>query len=88
MAGKRVTFYLSPDLDDSLVLISKRMGVSKSILVNKLLEAPLSDLKTLVTMLPENPTGADILRFKGKSMAVVDERVRQMHEVLQDDSHD
>jgi len=84
MSGKRVTFYLTPELNDSITLVSQRMGISKSILVNKLLEVPLQDLISLLAFVPEKPTGADILRFKGKSMHIVNERVSEMREVLKE----
>lgn len=84
MAGKRVTFYLSPEVNESITLVSKRMGISKSILVNKLLEIPLQDLLSILAQIPEKPTGADILRFKGKSMGIVNQRVDEMREVLRE----
>jgi len=82
MSGKRVTFYLSSGLNDSITLVSKRMGISKSILVNKLLELPMQDLINILAHVPEKPTGADILRFKGKSVGVVNQRIKEMHDVL------
>jgi len=84
MAGKRVTFYMTPELNDSITLVSQRMGISKSILVNKLLEIPMQDLVAILGYVPEKPTGADILRFKGKSMDIVNQRVDEMREVLKE----
>mgnify|MGYP007006689445 CR=1 FL=1 len=84
MSGTRVTFYLRNEVSDAVTLVSKRMGISKSILVNKLLEVPLNDLVELLAIIPEKPTGADILRFKGRSMEVVNERVQQMRDVLEE----
>lgn len=84
MSGKRVTFYLTPELNDSITLVSQRMGISKSILVNKLLEVPMQDLLSILAHVPEKPSGADILRFKGKSMGIVNQRVDEMREVLRE----
>lgn len=82
MAGKRVTFYITESLDDDISTISSRMGISKSILISKLLEIPLKDLRGLLAHLPESPGKGDVLKFRGHSRQLVDERVSEMNKVL------
>jgi hypothetical protein len=82
MAGKRVTFYISEELNDSISLVSSRMGISKSILIDKLLQGPMDDLVGLLAMVPEKPTGADVLKFKGRSRDIVNQRVSELNNIL------
>lgn len=88
MSGKRISLYISPEVDSDLVLLSRRMGISKSALVSNLLAIPLKDLISMFSMLPEKPDGADVLRFKGKSMDIVNSRVESMRELLETFPHD
>jgi len=58
-----------------LEYISKRMGVSKSAALTNLSAEPISDLRTLLEDLPENPTQADIIRSRGASAKIVKKRM-------------
>jgi hypothetical protein len=84
MAGTRISLYISEDLNSNLNLLSRRMGISKSILVTKLLSVPVDDLVSMFSSIPEKPTGADVLRFKGKSMDIVNQRVDELREILKE----
>lgn len=84
MAGKRITFYISENLDNNLILLSKRMGISKSVLVDRLLEVPTQQLVDLLNHLPESPSTGEVLRFRGNSMKLIDSHVAEMREVLRE----
>lgn len=84
MAGKRITFYISENLDNNLILLSKRMGISKSVLVDRLLEVPTQQLVDLLNHLPESPGTGEVLRFRGNSMKLIDSHVAEMREVLRE----
>lgn len=84
MSGKRVSFYISESLNDNLSLVSRRMGVSKSVLVDRLLEVPTQSLVDLLSSLPESPSAGDVLRFRGRSMNLVDQQVSEMRDLLKE----
>lgn len=84
MSGKRVSFYISESLNDNLSLVSRRMGVSKSVLVDRLLEVPTQSLVDLLSSLPESPSAGDVLRFRGRSMNLVDQQVSEMRDLLRE----
>jgi hypothetical protein len=72
----RVSFTVPPQVRSDLDYLSTRLGVTKSSLVSELLGSPLSDLRDLVETVPDNPTPADYLRAKGKSNALIADRLR------------
>lgn len=82
--GKRVTLYLSLPVNDNLTVISRRMGISKSVLVDKLLEPATTQLHDLLHQLPENPSKGDIVRFRGRSIQLVETAVSEMRDVLKE----
>lgn len=82
MTGKRVTFYINESLNDDISTVASRMGISKSILISKLLEIPLKDLRGLLAHLPESPSKGDVLKFRGNSRQLIDERLSEMNKVL------
>lgn len=84
MAGKRVSFYISESLNDDLVVLSRRMGISKSVLVDRLLEVPVRSLVDLLSSLPEGPSAGDVVRFRGRSIDLVERQIAEMHEVLRE----
>jgi len=84
MAGKRVSFYISESLNDNLGVLSRRMGISKSVLVDRLLEVPVESLVTLLSALPESPSAGDVVRFRGRSMDLVERQISEMQEILRE----
>lgn len=75
MNVKRRTFSLDPDLDDALTYLHRRLGISKSAVVNELLTDPVRDLCVLMQEVPEQPTPDDIVRLRGRSVELVKERL-------------
>lgn len=74
----RSSFTLPPDVKADLAAVSKLMRVSQSGLLAALLSEPLRDLRDLLEGLPPEMTPEDMVRFRGKSRAVVYDRIRAM----------
>lgn len=72
---KRVSMSLPPDLVADLTYVSHRLGVSRSALVSGILREATDSIVPLLRTLPEEPTEADALRFRGESQRVVNDRV-------------
>ena len=75
MACRKITFSLPEKLVEDLDYISKRIKVTRSALLSQLVEEPVGTLRELVASVPENPTEEDIIRAKGRSLSVIEERV-------------
>lgn len=75
----RCTFTLPVPLATGIARIAKRIGISQSALLAQLLEEPIADLVALVQSIPEDPTPGDVLRARGQSVDLIEQRV---HEVL------
>lgn len=74
----KTSMSLAPDVYANLCIISTRLGVSRSALVSELLSDPLADMCKLFEHVPAAPTVADLVRFRGESMRVVQERIASM----------
>jgi len=72
----RVSFTVPPQIRSDLDYLCGRLHVTKSALISELLAGPLSDLRELTEMVPDNPSQADFLRAKGKSNALIAKRLR------------
>jgi hypothetical protein len=72
---RKVTLSIPPQLVDDLDYISGRVGISRSALITSLMSEPAHDLRGLVESVPENPTPEEVVRLRGKSRALVEERV-------------
>lgn len=72
---KRVSFTLPPEIDQDLSYVAKRLGVSRSSLVAEMLHEGLSFISAALRQLPENPTEADALRYRGDSKKIIDSRL-------------
>lgn len=72
---KRVTFSLPVELALDLDYVHRRMGVSRSAFVASILAEGVRDLRQLLESLPEHPTPDDVVRFRGNSIALVDQRI-------------
>ena len=71
----RTSLSLPDDLSQDLRYLSQRMGISRSALVARLLAEPAADLRSLVEQVPENPDPDTLLRLRGQSEALIDERL-------------
>lgn len=74
----RVSFTLPPSLVSDLSFVSERVGVSRSAIVADVLGQPLADLRKLLEAVPPSPTQADVLRLRGESEALIEERLAQL----------
>jgi len=78
MAIVRKTFSLDKDVHDDLVYLADRLKVTRSALLSQLIAVPLKDLRALVQDLPEHITEDDILRYRGHSRSIIQERVEKL----------
>ena len=76
--SKRTTLTLSDDLYRDLTYLSQRMGVSRSALVSRLLDEPVTDLRGLVEQVPESPSPDTLLRLRGQSEQLIDQRLAEL----------
>lgn len=74
----RMSFTVPPAIRQNLDYLSTRMGVTKSALVSELLATPLSDLRDLMELVPDNPTESDLLRARGHSNELIAARLRSL----------
>mgnify|MGYP002795089522 FL=1 len=72
----RVSFTVPPEPRSEREYLSARLGVTKSALVTELLGTPLRDLRSLVEMVPDNPTQDEMLRARGASNDMIAGRLR------------
>lgn len=77
----RMSFTLSPQTRADLDYLSGRLGVTKSALVAELLGAPLSDLRSLIEMVPDNPTSDDLVRARGASNKIITDRIQSYRKI-------
>lgn len=71
----RMSFTVPPEFQADLNYLSARIGVSKSALLAEMLQGPLADLRGLVESVPPNPTQGDLVRARGQSLNLVNQRV-------------
>lgn len=72
---KKVSLALDPDLVSDLDYSAARLGISRSALVNNLLGQGVPPMRKLLEQIPLSPTPADIVRFRGESVKVIEERL-------------
>jgi hypothetical protein len=82
---RRCTYSVPTSLAHNIATVAKRMNVSQSALIATVLEEPLAQLAELVADIPPQPTGEDVKRLRGKSVAlirgVVDEALRDLEDL-------
>lgn len=81
---KRVTFSIPPELADDLTYLAGRLGVTRSAMLATFASEPIHDLRTLVQQIPENPSEAESLRFRGASIDLIKSRVQNLLEMEND----
>ena len=71
----KVAMSLPRSLVDDLDYLVARLGVSRSALASELLSDSVSEMRRILSVIPPNPTPADLLRMRGESEAFVRERI-------------
>lgn len=84
MKRQKVSLALDPALVADLDYISARTRVSRSALVSELLAEPAGDVRRLLEMIPESPTPADLIRFRGESADLVRSRLESLKGITDD----
>lgn len=77
----RMSFTVPPSVRSNLDYLSTRMGITKSALLTELITTPLSDLRDLMEMVPDNPTKDDVLRASGRSNELIAARLRSLRSI-------
>lgn len=75
MAKVRTSMALDPAVVEDLQYVTRRLGISKSALVNELLKEALPSMAQVFQLLPEAPTAEDVVRFRGESAKLVEQRL-------------
>jgi hypothetical protein len=81
---RKVTVSVPPSLVGDLDYLSARLGVSRSALVSQFLTEPVADLVAALRDIPANPGPADEVRFRGRSEAVIRERLERAQRLTDD----
>jgi len=76
-----MSFTVPPQVRADLDYLSSRLGVTKSALISELLATPLADLRSLVEMVPDNPSQDDLLRARGKSNELITDRLQSFRKL-------
>lgn len=84
MATVRVGVSLPESLLGDLSYVAGRLGITRSALLVQLCSEPASDLRSLVELVPDNPTEQDVKRLRGKSTELVELRVNQARSMEDD----
>lgn len=71
----KVAMSLPPALVDDLDYLTGRLGVSRSALVSELLSDAAAEMRRVMSVIPPNPTPADVLRMRGESEVFIRERI-------------
>ena len=75
----RITLTLDDDLAVALKVIALKLKISKSSLVNGMLEKSVIPLAGVLNEMPDAPKRADFIRARGKSIEVVRERLDEFN---------
>lgn len=79
---KRLTVSLDADLVDEINFLHRRLGLSRSAMLNEFLRGGVMAVSSAYRDLPAVPTDRDLLRLRGRSLEVVRERIREAESVL------
>lgn len=81
---QKISLALDPSVVSDMAHISKRLGVSRSALVGYLLSESVPVMRQLLDQIPLSPTPADAVRFRGESIALVQERIADLQGIADD----
>lgn len=71
----KIAMSLPPALVEDLDYLTGRLGVSRSALAAELLTDAVSEMRRIISLIPPNPTPAELLRMRGESEALVRDRI-------------
>lgn len=75
---KRVSLSLDDDVVQTLTLVSRRVGLSRSAFVNAMLRESKPQLDLMLDMVPEDGSSIDAKRFRSESVDMITEQYRQL----------
>jgi len=87
----RMSFTVPPSLRADLDYLSARLSITKSALLTELVTGPLADLRSLLQLVPDNPTQDDLVRARGRSNELITQRLQSLRRIegdLFDDRQD
>jgi hypothetical protein len=71
----KIAMSLPPAIVADLDYLSSRLGFSRSALAAELLAEPLTEMRTVIALIPPNPTPSDLLRARGASQDIIRQRL-------------
>lgn len=81
---RKITISVPPSLVDDLDYLAGRMGVSRSAIITEVLGGSIADMRALIELIPENPTPADALRYRGESAELIRQRLASLQGIAHD----
>jgi len=81
---RKITISVPPTLVDDLDYIAGRMGISRSAIIAELMCDTIAHMRAMVELVPENPTPADALRYRGESAELVRQRLASLQGIAHD----
>lgn len=85
---KRVSLSLPPALVADLSLVSGRLGMTRSSFVAEMLQEAVTPFVSLLKALPPEPSSADVRRFRGASVRVIRETMRETLDAIGDSGNE
>lgn len=84
MAYRKITFSIPDDFVTDLDYLARRLKVTRSAMLTEIAADAVHDLRTMVETVPENPNSSDLLHAKGRSKALIEDRIEQARRVGND----
>lgn len=75
MACRKITFSVPENFVLDLDYLAKRLKVTRSAMLTEIAAEAVHDLRLMVETVPENPNSHDLLHAKGKSKALIEDRI-------------
>lgn len=75
MACRKITFSVPENFVLDLDYLAKRLKVTRSAMLTEIAAEAVHDLRLMVETVPENPSSHDLLHAKGKSKALIEDRI-------------
>lgn len=81
---RKISVSLSDQLVDDLDFLSARMGVSRSAIISEVLGEAIAETRRLFELIPPNPTPAEVVRMRGESKEVIQQRLASLQGIAHD----